>query len=162
MVSVVKLCQVLDVFYIFNINFFNFTLFFHVFNMNYLHLFLLLLLCLSTEAAIHMRYIKSFSEKFTQISRKTLRLESLFDKVAERPWAEVFSCEFCKYFQNSFFCRTPSGGCFCQQFSQCFLNIPIYPNVFLSVDILLISLNDMITQFSKFRRMKVAFTLFVK
>ena len=48
--------------------------------------------------------------KFCKFHRKTPVLESLYDKVAlyyKKTPTQVFTCEICEIFKNTFFCRTP-------------------------------------------------------
>ena len=41
-------------------------------------------------------------------------LESLLNKTDKETPTQVFSCEYCKIFPNSFLYTKPPGGCFCQ------------------------------------------------
>ena len=50
--------------------------------------------------------VKTVFLEIRKIHNKTSVLESLF----YRDIAKVFSCEFCKKFKNTFFCRTPPGA----------------------------------------------------
>ena len=65
----------------------------------------------SSEPAVRKCSSKQVFLKFR--NEKTLVLESLFNKVGEETSTQVFSCEYCKSFKNSFFYRAPSR-CFCQ------------------------------------------------
>ena len=53
-------------------------------------------------------------KNFCKFHRKTPVLETLFNKVAglKETSTQVFSCENCKIFKNTFFLRNTSGGCF--------------------------------------------------
>ena len=48
------------------------------------------------------------SERFFFIKVEGLRLATLLKKTL----AQLFSCEFCEIFKNTFFHRILSGGCF--------------------------------------------------
>ena len=50
---------------------------------------------------------KKSSQKFRNIDKKISVLESLLTLLKETP-AQVFSCEYCKIFNKSFFHRTPA------------------------------------------------------
>ena len=41
-------------------------------------------------------------------------LEYLLNKTDKETPTQVFSCEYCEIFPNSFLYRKPRGGCFCQ------------------------------------------------
>ena len=66
---------------------------------------------------IHFTY--HFTQGLNQITRSS-RLEVIckkgilrnFAKLKEVTLAQVFSCEFCEVFKNSFFYRRPLGNCF--------------------------------------------------
>ena len=60
---------------------------------------------LSIEAAVRRCFSNKCSSKFLNTHRKTSVLESLFNNGVSS--TQVFSCEYCEIFKNSFFYRTP-------------------------------------------------------
>ena len=48
-----------------------------------------------------LKYKKSCSQKFRNILRKAIVLESFF--IEKETLAQVFSCEFCEIYKNTFF-----------------------------------------------------------
>ena len=82
----------------------------------------------NTEAADQSCSWKKVFWKYAANYRRTPMPKCDFNKVAKlkqlywnRTSARVFSCKFAAYFQNTFFQRTPLGGCFCQYTRQTFV-----------------------------------------
>ena len=54
--------------------------------------------------------VRRCSSKKVLFKSKTHALESFFDKVEEETQKEVFSCEYCKIFKNSFYRTSPMAA----------------------------------------------------
>ena len=49
--------------------------------------------------------------------------------------AQVFSCEYCKIFQNSFFSKNTSSGCFCKNIFENIVFVPVSLSCLLAVQV---------------------------